>query len=655
MGHLSHLTAISSTFYRIATYIFLRVIPSPLLKSIIPSLYVLYISSLVLDSDSPTSGGTQSSAEHSATNGKASPDEQKYHEATSSAKNKQTNDIIALLLSLPSPARIVRILTFAINTLLLLAAADLVIYPILDDASDVVFTRVGAVYPDSVKIVVRYPQQNATKNVVHLAWRQVTGDNSSIWVPGPSVNLTAAQDWTSTVRLGGLWPSTPYEYRLQDNTSTPLPYPPNPIQFRTFPDPRLPSGSHFRFVVSSCTTPNFPYLPFHGRRIKGYDLLADYLWPAEKLEESAVAPTINASETAEAALNVTESKPSKPPAEFMLFLGDFVYADVPIYMGDDKESYRRLYRRNYNSPSYRKVYERLPIFHTYDDHEILNNFAGQGNDTTPPYQNASDAFRLYNAEGNYDSEGDNEPYYYHFRYADVAVFVLDTRRYRSDVKNGDVATRTMLGDKQLAALYEWLGKVNNTATFKFIATSVPFTSLWQHDAQVDSWAAYESEKMALLTALHSVPNVILLSGDRHEFAAIEFNSEGPGHKVVEISTSPLSMFYIPFVRTLRPQSENTVQHVKVVDDKEVVEELPQEKVIKYIATGNYKWSSIEVDTRDLEHPVVHVEVMIDGSSAYRLAIAGQPVHLHSSTSLGAIVPGFKGILNKIGLSPTRWF
>jgi len=54
----------------------------------------------------------------------------------------------------------------------------------------------------------------------------------------------------------------------------------------------------------------------------------------------------------------------------MLFLGDFIYADVPIYHGDSKHAYRRLYRRNYNSPSFRKVYERLPIIHTYDDHEV---------------------------------------------------------------------------------------------------------------------------------------------------------------------------------------------------------------------------------------------------------------------------------------------
>lgn len=128
-----------------------------------------------------------------------------------------------------------------------------------------------------------------------------------------------------------------------------LPYPTQPIKFHTFPDPRLPSGSHFRFVVSSCTTPNFPYAPLQGRRIKGYDLLAEYLWPTK------LAVTSDAS----AEDNTTATDAATPPTEFMLFLGDFIYADVPMYFGDNVEAYRRFYRRNYQSPSFRKVYERL--------------------------------------------------------------------------------------------------------------------------------------------------------------------------------------------------------------------------------------------------------------------------------------------------------
>jgi len=85
-------------------------------------------------------------------------------------------------------------------------------------------------------------------------------------------------------------------------------------------------------------------------------------------------------------------------------------------------------------------------------------------------------------------------------------------------------------------------------------------------------------------------------------------------------------------------------------------EIPQEKVLRYIASGNYKWSAFEVDTRDLEKPTLKLEVMIDGSAAYHLTIAGKPVKLHSSTALGALVPqSFNKMFHKMGLRPSRWF
>jgi len=62
---------------------------------------------------------------------------------------------------------------------------------------------------------------------------------------------------------------------------------------------------------------------------------------------------------------------------------------------------------------------------------------------------------------------------------------------------------------------------------------------------VDSWAAYPAEKASILDAIATVPNVIILSGDRHEFAMIEFNHpSSTGHRALEISTSPLSMCVI---------------------------------------------------------------------------------------------------------------
>jgi alkaline phosphatase D len=104
--------------------------------------------------------------------------------------------------------------------------------------------------------------------------------------------------------------------------------------------------------------PNFPYVPFEGGRIRGMDLLADYLWPTDSTN-AAISSTPQPSNMEAGLTNYPGEVALSAPAEFMLFLGDSVYADVPYYFGDNLDAYRRLYRRIYQSPSFRRVYERL--------------------------------------------------------------------------------------------------------------------------------------------------------------------------------------------------------------------------------------------------------------------------------------------------------
>jgi len=101
--------------------------------------------------------------------------------------------------------------------------------------------------------------------------------------------------------------------------------------------------------------------------------------------------------------------------------------------------------------------------------------------------------------------------------------------------------------------------------------------------------------------------------------------------------------------------------VKIANSEEVdvvttEYEIPRENVIRYIATGNYKWSTFEVDTRNLDNPTLNLEVMIDGSLAYQLKIAGKPVKLYQSTALAAFVPqSFSKLIHKMGMRPSKWF
>ncbi len=54
------------------------------------------------------------------------------------------------------------------------------------------------------------------------------------------------------------------------------------------------------------------------------------------------------------------------------------------------------------------------------------------------------------------------------------------------------------------------------------------------------------------------------------------------------------MFYVPLIRTLRSASEAVVPRtrLRIVDEEnleEVMEEVPMERVVKYLPIGNYKW------------------------------------------------------------------
>jgi len=281
------------------------------------------------------------------------------------------------------------------NTLLFLAAVDFTAHPFIYQYEDVVFARVGAVTHNSAKIQARYP--GLETNSSRIRYRSAAG--SAAWKDGPLLTFDDSHDFVAVGKLTGLYPSTHYEYILAYPNATQLPYPATPLQFRTFPDTSLTSasGTHFKFLVSSCAMPNFPYMPFSGTRVKGFDYLATFLGSngfesrtaathseqAEPVEEAA--PTVDIDDfvlesdaTSTTPSTTTLVTPTTPvsdtpapfiPTEFMLFLGDFIYADVPWGV-QTLSHYRSLYRRMFASPSVRKVYESLPIFTIYDDHEV---------------------------------------------------------------------------------------------------------------------------------------------------------------------------------------------------------------------------------------------------------------------------------------------
>jgi alkaline phosphatase D len=131
------------------------------------------------------------------------------------------------------------------------------------------------------------------------------------------------------------------------------------------------------------------------------------------------------------------------------------------------------------------------------------------NSTTPLFHSANTAFQLYQGAANPSTASpDSEAVNWHFfRNGDAAFFVLDTRKYRSPNHLPDGPSKTMLGEVQKRVFGDWLATVNQTVTWKFVVSSVPFMTLWDSGvaSAKDTFAAFTHERAELLDLMEYVP------------------------------------------------------------------------------------------------------------------------------------------------------
>ncbi|EHK99563.1 putative Alkaline phosphatase D [Glarea lozoyensis 74030] len=220
---------------------------------------------------------------------------------------------------------------------------------------------------------------------------------------------------------------------------------------------------------------------------------------------------------------VIDSIPGGP--QFMLFLGDFIYIDVPKRFGVTTEDYRREYRQVYSSPDWPLVGQNLSWIHVIDDHEIANDWDGN---ITGVYTAATDPWHNYQTSvnppkahqaGRFNTLREDATYF-EFTQGPATFFMMDTRTYRdpSNELPVDSPDKSMMGADQLADLLAFLAKPEPKGVkWKIVVSSIPFTKNWR----------YLHERRIILEAMWDVGlrggvGVVVLSGDRHEFAATAF-------------------------------------------------------------------------------------------------------------------------------------
>jgi alkaline phosphatase D len=229
--------------------------------------------------------------------------------------------------------------------------------------------------------------------------------------------------------------------------------------------------------------------------------------------------------------------------DFFLFLGDTIYGDnaclsPPNEPGADfvatmLDEYRARHRYQRGAAALRRFLETVPVYVTWDDHEVRNNFAGPFDERMPAGRRALREYWPI-------ASPRDEPHrlYRTVRYgADLELFILDTRQYRSRNADPDGPAKTMLGAAQLKWLLDGLGA--STATWKVIATSVPLSVPKGGGEAVpgnDGWAGgpdgtgFERERQAIVEGIltNKLKNVVFLSGDVHWVQANAYDPNQDG-------------------------------------------------------------------------------------------------------------------------------
>ncbi|KAI1168964.1 PhoD-like phosphatase [Nemania serpens] len=591
------LATLASGGLRIASYFFLRWAAVPPLLPAIYTLFAIYVTAFVsnylTESKYHVVDKVDVVVREDLLNQDAL-DEGKADEAiveeevdikeTIAVTEKPPNRLKTLLTGAPSPNSLLfTTLTFLVNLACLAMVTDFVYSPKWYHPShDLSFARIGYVSDSEAKLLIREPDQAKMPIVVqlHVKDAQALSDNPS-WHEVGSVKLTTEDsDFTAVVTLPLTHPKQRvYEWTTSNNHSGEFTAAPKPGVM-----PELSDGK-FTFLSTSCIVPRLPYNPLdHPLAFPGMKHLAKVL------------PSLG--------------------AQFMLFLGDFIYIEVPHQFGQTVEDYRRKYRQVYASPDWPAIGQNLSWIHVLDDHEISNDWDQQ---STGVYETAVDPWHHYQTAVNPPQAKRaggagllprSGATYFSFTQGPASFFMLDTRTYRSkNFEPFSSENKTMLGETQLEDFLAWLRQSEPRGVkWKIVASSVPFTKNWRVNTQ-DTWGGFLIERRKILEAMWDASNlgigVIILSGDRHEFGATAFpppqDSKWPESATVhEFSVSPLNQFYSP------------VPTYRQTDDEDVK--------LKYINFGHSKFGAVTIEKLSNEQSSLKYTAYIDGTNTWNLTI-----------------------------------
>ena len=327
-----------------------------------------------------------------------------------------------------------------------------------------------------------------TPGNVRIAFHEVNDpqDSFSDWV-----RLSFANALTANLTLGEIKYNSSYAYRVEFEDGSHTQW----FTFATFPQQSQPG--EFSFVFSACVRDKYsPHRVFEA---------------------------------------ISDQSPT-----FVALLGDQMYAD---YDGDINTgpaasvlaALRAKYDRNFDD-YFQTMSSQTPIVAIWDDHDY-----GQDN-TDSTYRYKAETRKVFRESfPTYPFQVEDGGLYYQFTVADVDIFVLDTRWYRSPMQDGDDDGKTMLGEEQLLWLMN--GLKQSAAPFKMIFSSVSFNDYGGDTSSgrrgFDSWMGYKFERTRILSFIeeNQIQGVLVFSGDQHYPSAHILNWQAPLNSFAQTDTS----------------------------------------------------------------------------------------------------------------------
>jgi alkaline phosphatase D len=308
--------------------------------------------------------------------------------------------------------------------------------------------------------------------------------------------------------------------------------------------------------------------------------------------------------------------------------------------------YRRRYTLYKSDPDLQAAHASCPFLASFDDHEVLNNWAGDRDPKDSPpevflYRRAA-AFQAWYehmpVRRRSAPRGPDMAVHRAFRFGNLAdIAVLDTRQYRSrqpcgdgfkaGCKEADEPGRTMLGEVQ----ERWLGDVLRAAggTWQVLAQQVLLSQLdygafhWVRSKEpgthnLDAWDGTSVARERLLRLLGDgrVKNPVVLTGDSHTGMAFDVRRDWN-----DGSAAPVA------VKFLAPSISSNGDGQRVVPNSEEIHR--RNPYLRYI--GNERGF--------VRHTVTHKQWQADYRVVERVHTPGAPVLTRKAFAVEAGKPG----------------